>query len=222
MGRGDIKTNKPFLKILYLFLFFIYSANIFSLNDTTTDKNDKEYFSKIRENMKLDKSQTDNNKTSTDKNRSRLKIDYFSYIKIIIVLAVVIALIYGLAYFLKKYLIAKGEVGEGVTTVVSHSLTPGKWIQIVNVFGKYLVLGVTNDKITLLTEITDPKEIDRIEMIMSAKKAEEGSSFVDIISDILRGKFKKDVEEKNKFDYEEDSVDFLKKQRERIDRIKDD
>lgn len=202
---------------------------MFAENEPSQDKSKEEieYFKKIKESMK-NAPATKENLTSQEKKevetktRPRLKIDYFSYIKIIFVLAIVIFIIYFLAYLMKKFLFTKGEIGEGINVIVSHSVAPGKWLQVVNIFGKYLVLGITNENINVLTEITDPKEIERIEVILNTKKAEEGHSFIDIVTDILKGKFKKQtkIKEKFDFDYESDSLDFLKKQKERLEKIK--
>ncbi|MBN2546216.1 MAG: flagellar biosynthetic protein FliO [Spirochaetes bacterium] len=187
-----------------------------------TDDAKSEYFKKVQETMKKDPAIGTFNSEKDNKNIKRLKIDYFSYFKIIILLVIIIFIIYALSYLLKRFLRIKGQIGEGASIVISHSLGPGKWLQVVNVFGKYLVLGITNDRINLLTEITDQKEIERIEVNLNTKKAEDGSSFLDIISDLLKNKFKKDKTQNDKFDYESDSVDFLKKQRERLDNLRDD
>jgi len=187
-----------------------------------TDDAKSEYFKKVKDTMKSDASSGTPGNEKDNKNIKRLKIDYFSYFKIIILLGVIIFIIYALSYLLKRYLKIKGQIGEGAAVVLSQSLGPGKWLQVVNVFGKYLVLGITNDRINLLTEITDQKEIERIEVNLNTRKAEDGSSFLDIVSDLLKNKFKKEKAQADKFDYESDSVDFLKKQRERLDNLKDD
>ncbi|HOJ63111.1 MAG TPA: flagellar biosynthetic protein FliO [Spirochaetota bacterium] len=148
---------------------------------------------------------------SSDKDNKKIKIDYFAYIRIILVLAVVLGIIYGLFIFLKKSLKIKDDTSEGATVIVSHSLGPGKWVQVVFVGGKYLILGITNENINLLGEITDPKEIERYEIYLNQRKSEDGHSFRDIISDFFKKK-----SPKKEFDYESDSIDFLKKQRERL------
>ena len=154
-----------------------------------------------------------------DKNKKKqnpIKINYFSYIKIIIVLGLAIAVIYGLSLLLKKTL--KGNTNESAEVIISQSLGPGKWIQVVYLAGKFLVLGVTNDQVNLLTEITDKAEIERFEIIMNQSKVESGGGFIDVIVDFFKNKISRPLSKK-KFDYEEDSVDFLKKQKERIDKM---
>lgn len=121
-----------------------------------------------------------------------------------------------LSMILKKSLKIKGKVGEGASVLISESLGMGKFIQVVNIGGKYLILGITNDRINLLSEVTDPKEIERYEIIQNEKKIQQGKGFIDVISDFIKTKFKQNPIQK-KFDYEVDSIDFLKKQRKRVD-----
>lgn len=153
----------------------------------------------------------------SNKDDKKIKVDYFAYIRIIIVLGIVIAIIYVVFLFLKKSLKIKDDTSEGATIIMSHSLGPGKWIQVVFVGGKYLILGITNENINLLGEITDQKEIERYEIFLNQKKSEEGHTFKDIIKDFFKSKFNKKIEKE--FDYENDSIEFLKKQRERLDKI---
>lgn len=153
----------------------------------------------------------------TNKDDKKIRVDYFAYIRIIVVLGIVIAIIYGIFLFLKKSLKIKEDTGEGATVIMSQSLGPGKWIQIVFVGGKYLILGITNENINLLCEVTDQKEIERYEIFLNQRKSEEGHTFKDIIGDFLKSRFNKKVEKE--FDYENDSIDFLKKQKERLDKI---
>lgn len=154
-----------------------------------------------------------------DKNL-KIKINYFSYIKIIIVLALVLLSIYLIFLFIKKTLNIKTFKDEQSSVITAQTLGPGKQLQVVYIHGKYLILGVTNDNINLIGEITDPKEIERLEIYQSQKKIDEGNTFVDVISDFFKKTFSRKVEKKQ-FDYEIDSIDYLKEQRGRIDKLKE-
>ena len=169
---------------------------------------------KQKEDLKKDNIVKDKNK------KNRINIGYFSYIKIIFVLCLVIGTIFIISHFIKKYLKIKGKLGEDASIISNQSLGPGKWIQIVHIAGKYLVLGITNDRINLLTEITDKKEIERFEIVMNERKTEEGNNFIDVVTDFFKDKLKKKPG-KEKFDYEIDSVNFLKKQKERLNKLND-
>ena len=196
--------------IVSLSIFFIFSKDEQNfLKDNTGDKvysSEEKYFKDVR--TEMDK------RTSNNKEKNKIKIDYFSYIKIIIVLVLIIALIYVIFLFLKKSLKIKDDSVGGASVIISHSLGPGKWLQVVFVGGKYLILGVTNENINLLGEITDPKEIERYDIYLNQHKSEEGHSFSDVISNFFKAKFNKNINKE--FDYEKDSIDFLKKQKDRL------
>jgi len=196
---------------MYLSSQFIYSI------DATSDKNkttEKEYFDKVKSVMSKDAKNPD----SIAKTRAGRNIGVFSYIKVIIVLVVIIGIIYLISQFIRKYMNVKTEIGEGTNVISSHAIGAGKWIQVVYVTGKFLILGVTNDNITLLSEVKDPKEIERLEVLMNEKKTEEGYNFVDVVSSFLKDKFNTTFK-KEKFNYETDSIDFLSKQKERLKRL---
>ncbi len=203
---------------------FFFSFNLIHTEDATSDKidpkNKEEYFNKVKSSMDSERIKQNQTVINDSKKQNRtFKTDYFAYIKIIIVLALVIAVIYFLSMLLKRFFKLKNKSGEGAVVIINQSLGPGKYIQVVNIAGKYLVLGVTNDSINLITEITDPKEIEKFEIISNEKKTNEGHDFIDIVTDFVKNKINL-KNKKPKFDYEVDSIDFLNNQKERINNIK--
>ncbi len=174
---------------------------------------------KIDDNLKNEKENIKADKKDNFKNKTALKINIFSYIKIILVLSLVILVIYGLSLILKRSLVVKGNIQSNAEILINQALGQGKWMQVVHICGKYLVLGITNENVNLLTEINDPKEIERFDVILNEKKSETKSNFIDMITDFFKDKLKKNIN-KDKFDYEVDSIDFLNKQKERLDKLK--
>ena len=200
--------------------------------DTTDDNlelSESEYFDKVKSIMsdsnenKVEEEKKDNqnisNKKDRSKNKPALSINIFSYVQIIIVLVLVILVIYGLSLILKKFLGLKGNVHGNADIILNQALGQGKWLQIVHICGKYLVLGITNDNVNLLTEIKDQKEIEKFEIILNEKKVNTSNNFVDMITDFFKNKLKKGTD-KERFDYEVDSIEFLNKQKERLDELK--
>lgn len=215
VGGGHIK-RLFFLTIIFS-LFFSF-VNIYSADTSGDGKimSESRYFDEVKTSM------GENNKTTnvTDKPKEKINLSkgYWEYIKIVVVLALVVLVIYLIFRFLRKAMKINEDAGEKAVIISSQSLGPGKAIQVIYIATKYLIIGVTNDNINLITEITDPKEIERLELQINNKKTDEGNSFIDILSGIIRGKPKDNVEKKS-FDYESDSLDFLKKQKDRIDKI---
>jgi len=161
---------------------------------------------------------TNENSYSNQKNKTNMGKGYFNYLKIIIALLVVIGIIYIFFWFIKKFIKIQTKNDDDGVIITTTNIGPGRSIIVSYISGKYLVLGVTNDSISLITEITDGKEIERLEILASNKEKKEGKDFFDIMSNYFKRFFKKETKE-TKFDYEEDSVDFLKEQKDRIDKI---
>ncbi len=159
---------------------------------------------------------TDENK-GTQKDKINMNKNYLNYFKIIIVLAIVIGIIYAFFWFIKKFMKIQNVGSDGVV-ITTTNIAPGKSIIVTFVCGKYLVLGVTNDNINFIAEITDQKEIERLEILANNREKEEGKDFFDVMSNYFKKFLKKDTKQQ-KFDYEKDSVDFLKKQKDRIDKM---
>ncbi len=80
-------------------------------------------------------------------------------------LFVIFAFVVGMAYVAARFLgghFAKGSVsGEG-SILTNLPLGPGKSVAAVEIAGRVFLLGVTDHNITLLTEVTDADEIERL------------------------------------------------------------
>ena len=74
--------------------------------------------------------------------------------------------------------------GQNVIQVLSVSpLGPGKTLHVVDMAGKVFLLGVSDNNINLLTEITDKDEIDRIRLLSSRSAPVSGKGFQDILTE---------------------------------------
>jgi len=85
-------------------------------------------------------------------------------IKMLFSLAVVLAIVWGLHRITGKKLPMAGGGGRGnlIQVLDSHHLGMKKNITMVQVPGSVLVLGITTDKVNLLTQIEDPALIKSI------------------------------------------------------------
>lgn len=188
------------------------------VTDNVDDTKDT-YIDRVRSSMGVSEKDSEEDEEAAAEQRVDIKIGYNSYFKIILTLLLVIGVIIIIFHFLKKALKIKGDFGDNAFILSNQSLGPGKWIQTVHVGGKYMVLGVTNENINFLTDITDEKEIERLEIFYNSKKVEKGATFSDQIKDFFENRFK-DNSQVKEFDYESDSVQVLKEQNERLQRMK--
>ena len=87
-------------------------------------------------------------------------MNFLAIVKAIIPLILIIGLLYGVLFFIRKYGISikgKGSSLVNIKVLSSQLLMPKKYISVVKVEDKILVLGVSEHSISLLKEM-DAKE----------------------------------------------------------------
>ncbi|MBX3006699.1 MAG: flagellar biosynthetic protein FliO [Melioribacteraceae bacterium] len=102
----------------------------------------------------------------------------FDIIQSLLPLVVIIVLLGGVLYFVKKYsykLNSKKSKALNVDVIYNHLLMPKKYISFVKLQDKVLVLGISESNITLLKEI-DYDSLDDDFIVEDAK-----SGFIDIL-----------------------------------------
>ncbi|HEY3424491.1 MAG TPA: flagellar biosynthetic protein FliO [Negativicutes bacterium] len=83
----------------------------------------------------------------------------------VVSLLITFAVVLGLAYFSARFLGQKmGKLGNTNDNKVLSNLPlgPNRAVQVIEIAGKFLVIGVTDHTINLLQEITDPEEIEKM------------------------------------------------------------
>jgi len=133
-------------------------------------------------------------------------------VKAIFSLVIITVLIYFiLRFFLKSQRWITKQQGL-IQIIATHPLAPNKYIQIVEIGNKLLVLGVTEHNINLLTEIADKEIIDSIKIQLSKQEEKMQLSFIQHLKNKLWGE---EVEEAS---YDE-KLKFLNRQRERLKKL---
>ena len=208
-----MKNLKIFFLITIVLSFCVYEGH----SQSQQQDNDAQLMQQIRQSMSsAADGSSDQTTGNSDSQIRKIKIDYWSYVKIIIILALVIAAIYAIFRFMKKFLKIRDDVGEDAQVITSQTLGPNRWLQVVYIHGKYLILGVTNENINLISEITDPKEIERLDIYSNQQEVNKGSSFQELFNNLKNSLFGKKAK-KDDFNYETDEVNFLKNQNKRFE-----
>ena len=145
-------------------------------------------------------------------------------VKTIIILGGIVA---GFYYFF-KFAAKKSGIriaGNGAGRVLSVlPLGSNRTVQVVDLAGKVLVLGVSDNSINLITEIVSKEEIDKIRLITPQHELKDGRSFQDFVNvqisgflKIVNGRIKnKNLrKEKTGKEYEPD-LDYMKSQKKRL------
>ncbi|MBR4372799.1 MAG: flagellar biosynthetic protein FliO [Treponema sp.] len=163
------------------------------------------------ENIKID-SQNENSdgKTSID------GATVWAFVKMVIVLLVVVACIYGMFVLFKRNSISDSGSDPFLRKVSGISLSPGKSVQIVTLLDKAYLIGVTDNSITLLGEVDDKELVDSMNVYSDKNsKVSRPRTFSDVLDLFMsHGKNSGSVFSSGA----ESAADILKRQRENFNK----
>lgn len=156
------------------------------------------------------------------------QIEEESYSWLIIKTILVLGMLVGGFYYFFRFVTKKAGIqvlGKEVIQILS--LVPvgqNKFLQVVEIAGRILVIGVTESNISLITAIEDKEEIDRIRLLSSKSTPPKSGGFQEYISKQLervRGREKgvKKPDLPGAGEREVDKMDFLRKQKERLQNL---
>lgn len=134
------------------------------------------------------------------------------FLRMVFVLALVLAAIYGVYRLLKRASRPKAVDDNAVRVLATTSLGPGKALHVVALDSKAYLIGATDSSISLVAEVTDKDFIDRLslEAALAPKPSKAGADFGDMLAGLLGGRRKAGGKR-----HRGDS-DFLAGQRERL------
>lgn len=98
----------------------------------------------------------------------------WSFFKMLAALAIVIAMMIGTAYVLKKYFYRSPETINGnpmIDILSDRYLGPKSSILLVDVLGQVMLLGVSANQISALGTISDPRALENLKNIRLQPKA---------------------------------------------------
>jgi flagellar protein FliO/FliZ len=134
---------------------------------------------------------------------------FWDFARMVLILVFVIICIYGLFFLLKKAGSQKFEENDIINILSSKGLTANKSLHVVEIGNQIVVIGASDDALTLITEITDKETIDRIRLNKGeTRKPSENSFYNYLIGTFMKGKKQGDF-----------SSEFLKNQKERIKKM---
>ena len=106
-------------------------------------------------------------------------MEFSDFLKAIIPLLIIVGLLYGALLFVKKYGIHLGKTKKGsvsINVISSQMIMPKKFISVVKVEDKLLVLGVSDHSITLLKEFEETESKSEKE-----ESKVEGNNFLSLL-----------------------------------------
>lgn len=141
---------------------------------------------------------------------------FFLVVRMIFVLAVVIALIYGVLLFLKKTNATEKNDDMFLRQVASVNVAPGKSVQVVTLTDKHaFLIGVSDNSVNLISKIDDVELVQAMNLYADRKEnTKKPRSFAEVLDLFMPGS---SSEDKNVFDGASAKLsELLKKQRNRL------
>jgi flagellar protein FliO/FliZ len=147
-------------------------------------------------------------------------------LRVVLVLAIVCAGIYGVVYLLKRTTKINAGNDPYLKNIASLALSPNKSVRVISVGSQAFIIGVTDQAISLIAELTDRELIDAMNLESDKNSSVPVGSFASVLTSFLPKAIRPAVVGTKEEDSETLSTgdsasalatsDFLKKQRERI------
>jgi len=109
-------------------------------------------------------------------------------LKTFLSLVLIVALMFGFLFVVRKYLLGSrtpsqiGNLGaDNLKVLTSLHLQPKKAVYLVKVFNKVMLVGVSDNSIAALGEITDSEALQKLE---AAESTRHGGRFAEILKSI--------------------------------------
>ena len=146
------KTKKLFAAVI------LFTAAIFALySQTNTDTENSGQTSITEETILLSDDVSTGTSSQTQNYKGPSTVGTF--IRMILVLIIVIGLIYGVLWFVKKKTNVVKTDDDYLRRAAWINIAPGKSVEVITLIDKAYLIGVTEDNITLLGEIDDKELI---------------------------------------------------------------
>lgn len=111
----------------------------------------------------------------------------WDFARMIIVLGVVIAAIYLVFFLLKRASGGRLENSPMIRVLGSHALPGNKALHLVEVGRQVFLVGVGDDSLSLISEISDQESLDELRLKASTTTAQTRGSFADMLSGFFHG-----------------------------------
>ena len=131
---------------------------------------------------------SDDNTTDSNSNASAYKgpSTVGMFVRMIVVLVIVIGLIYGVLWFIKKKTNVVKTDDDYLRRAAYINIAPGKTIEVITLIDKAYLIGVTEDNITLLGEIDDKELISAMNITADKKNnTKKPTTFADVLDMFL-------------------------------------
>jgi len=201
-------------KLFVLLVFLLPLNNLYSQDVSSKDSDTKIDFSAEESSFSLDESDfSDVSKSNSDKTSTLSTV--WVFVKMIIMLAVVVACVYGVFFLLRRSTKASNAADPFLRKVSQISLSPGKSVQVVTLLDNAYIIGVTDESINLIGQVNDKELVNSMNLYADKNdKTSKPRTFADVLDIFMPH----GPRSENVFGTGESATDTMRKQRERFNR----
>lgn len=140
------------------------------------------------------------------------------FIKMFLILAVLVAAIYGVLYFVKRNMNKTVDEDEFLRRVAFLNLAPGKSVEVVTLIDHAYLVGVSDAGINLISEINDKELIEAMNLNADRNRnVTKPRNFADVLNIFMPGGQGTNIKNENIFEGSEQTVSAaLKNQRSKL------
>ena len=163
----------------------IFMAAVFALySQTTTAANDQSAATITEESIVFSDDASGDTGSSAQSYKGPSTVGMF--VRMIVVLIIVVGLIYGVLWFIKKKTNVVKTDDEYLRRAAYINIAPGKSVEVITLIDKAFLIGVTEDNITLLGEIHDDELIKAMNLSADKKNnTKKPATFSDVLDMFL-------------------------------------
>ena len=163
----------------------VFMAAVFALySQTTTAANDQSAATITEESIVFSDDASGDTGSSAQSYKGPSTVGMF--VRMIVVLIIVVGLIYGVLWFIKKKTNVVKTDDEYLRRAAYINIAPGKSVEVITLIDKAFLIGVTEDNITLLGEIHDDELIKAMNLSADKKNnTKKPTTFSDVLDMFL-------------------------------------
>ncbi len=163
----------------------VFMAAVFALySQTTAATNDQSAATITEESIVFSDDASGDTSTSAQGYKGPSTVGMF--VRMIVVLIIVVGLIYGVLWFIKKKTNVVKTDDEYLRRAAYINIAPGKSVEVITLIDKAYLIGVTEDNITLLGEIHDDELIKAMNLSADKKNnTKKPATFSDVLDMFL-------------------------------------
>lgn len=140
----------------------------------------------------------------------------WNIIRMVLILAAVIAVIYVIFYFLKKSSAGKSTDRTLINILGSQSLSSNRNLHLVKIGEQIFLIGSSENSVNLISEISDRESIDALMLEVSSEGTVEKKSFAGVLNSIFKPAV---LPDSSAVTVMNSSLGFMQRQRERLKKM---